>query len=87
MNNEKGILYFSAPWCQPCKLMSPLLEQMDKQGKVRVRKVNIDYEASLPEEYNVKNIPTLVLTDLGGNEIKRHTGAMSEQQILDWYNG
>ena len=84
---NKGILYFSAPWCGPCKVMSPLLEQMGKKGQLKVKKVNIDYDASLPAEYNIKNIPTMVLTDLGGNEIKRHTGAMSEQQILDWYNG
>ena len=84
---NKGILYFTAPWCGPCKVMSPLLEQMGKQGKINFKKVNIDYDATLPTEYNIKNIPTMVLTDLGGKEIKRHTGSMSEQQILDWYNG
>ena len=84
---SKGILYFSAPWCGPCKVMSPLVEQMEKQGKIVVKKVNVDYDASLPTKYNIRNIPTMVLTDMNGNEIKRHTGAMSEQQILDFYNG
>ena len=84
---EKGILYFSAPWCGPCKVMSPLIEQMEQQGKIRVKKVNVDYEPTLPQEYNVKNVPTMVLTDLEGNEIRRKIGQMSEQQILDFYNG
>jgi len=84
---DKGILYFSAPWCGPCKVMSPLIEQMGEQGKIRVKKVNVDYEPTLPQEYNVKNIPCLILTDLQGNEIKRKVGQMSEQQILDFYNG
>ena len=84
---EKGIIYFSAPWCGPCKVMSPLIEQMGQQGKIRVRKVNVDYEASITQQYNVKNVPTMVLTDLEGNEIGRKIGQMSEQQILDFYNG
>lgn len=84
---DKGILYFSAPWCGPCKLMSPLIESMEKQGKIVVRKINVDYDATLPTKYNVKNVPTLILTDLNGTEISRKVGQMSEQQILDFYNG
>mgnify|MGYP000151756909 FL=1 len=84
---NKGILYFSAPWCGPCKVMSPLIEQMDKQGKIKVKKINVDYDASMPQKYNIKSVPTMVLTDLDGNEINRKVGQMSEQQILDWYNG
>jgi thioredoxin 1 len=84
---EKGIIYFSAPWCGPCKVMSPLIEQMGEQGKIRVRKVNVDYEASITQEYSVKNVPTLVLTDLNGKEISRKIGQLNEQQILDFYNG
>ena len=84
---DKGILYFSGPWCGPCKLMSPLIESMEKQGKIVVRKINVDYDATLPTKYNVKNVPTLILTDLNGTEISRKVGQMSEQQILDFYNG
>ena len=84
---NKGILYFSAPWCGPCKLMSPLVEQMEKQGKIKVKKINIDYDATYSRENNIKSVPTMVLTDLGGNEISRKVGSMNEQQILEFYNG
>jgi len=84
---DRGIIYFSAPWCGPCKVMSPLVEQMEKQGKIRVKKVNVDYDASLTQKYNVRNVPTMVLADLQGNEISRKIGQMTEQQILDFYNG
>ena len=50
---NKGILYFSAPWCGPCKVMTPLIEQMGKQGRIKVRKVNVDYDAQLPQQYNI----------------------------------
>lgn len=84
---EKGILYFTAPWCQGCQVMSPLVDSMQSRGLIRVRKVNVDYEASLPQQYNVRSVPTMILTDLSGNEIKRRTGSMTEQQILDFYKG
>tara|TARA_R110000744_G_scaffold278149_2_gene390428 strand:+ start:871 stop:1128 length:258 start_codon:yes stop_codon:yes gene_type:complete len=84
---NKGILYFSAPWCGPCKVMTPLIEQMGKQGRIKVKKINVDYDAQLPQQYNIKSVPTMVLTDLDGTEISRKVGQLSEQQILDWYNG
>tara|TARA_R110000823_G_scaffold283618_2_gene401778 strand:- start:7 stop:264 length:258 start_codon:yes stop_codon:yes gene_type:complete len=84
---NRGILYFSAPWCGPCKVMSPLMEQMEKQGKIKMKKINVDYDASMPQKYNIKSVPTMVLTDLDGNEIKRTTGNMSEVQIMEFYNG
>ena len=52
------------------------------------RKVNIDYDADLPQKYNVKNIPTSIVTDMNGNEIKRHVGAFDGiTAIKNWYNG
>jgi len=86
MNNNKGIIYFSAPWCQPCKVLGPIMDSLISEG-MNVKKVNCDYDVSLVQKYNIKNIPTLVLTDLGGTEIGRKTGALSKQQITDFYNG
>ena len=86
MNNNKGIIYFSAPWCGPCKMLGPIMEGLISEG-MNVNKVNVDYEPSLLKQYNVKSIPTLILTDLGGNELGRKTGALSKQQIMDFYNG
>ena len=52
-----------------------------------MKKINVDYDASMPQKYNIKSVPTMVLTDLDGNEIKRTTGNMSEVQIMEFYNG
>lgn len=88
MNKERGILLFTAPWCEHCKIITPLLESMGSKGKIQLRKVNVDYDVSTTSRYNVKSIPTVILTDLQGNEIKRRGGnGMSEQDILNWANG
>ena len=84
---SKGILYFSAPWCEPCKQLGPVIDSLISEG-INVKKVNTDYDVSLVEKYNVKNVPTLILTDLQGNEIKRtSSGNQTKQQLKDWYNG
>ena len=83
---DKGIIYFSAPWCGPCKQLGPIVDSLIAEG-INIKKVNCDYDATLTQQYSVKNIPTLVLTDMGGNEINRKTGAMTREQILEFYNG
>ena len=83
---NKGIIYFSAPWCGPCKQLGPIVDSLIAEG-INIKKVNCDYDATLTQKYSVKNIPTLVLTDMGGNEINRKTGAMTREQILEFYNG
>ena len=83
---NKGIIYFSAPWCGPCKQLGPIVDSLIAEG-INIKKVNCDYDATLTQQYSVKNIPTLVLTDMGGNEINRKTGAMTREQILEFYNG
>ena len=85
---NRGILLFSAKWCEHCKVIEPLLESMSKRGQINFRKVNVDYDASTTAKYKVKSIPTVILTDLQGNEISRKNGArLGENDILAWYNG
>ena len=86
MNNERGIMYFSAPHCEPCKVLGPVMDSLISDG-MKVNKINCDYDVSLVQKYGIKNIPTLVLTDLKGNELGRKVGIQTRQEILNWYNG
>jgi len=79
----KEILYFSADWCGPCKQLAPLMERLSSQ--INYRKINVDNDRELSMEYNVRNIPTLILVEDG--EVKgKLVGLQSEGDILNLYN-
>ena len=83
---NKGILFFNAPWCEPCSVLKPVINQISKEG-INVKSVNTEYDATMTEQYQIKSIPTLVLTDLNGNEIKRaQAGGWTKEQVLNWFN-
>ncbi len=66
-HNRPVLVDFYADWCQPCKQMQPLLNDLRKNLKdnIRIVKVNVDKNPSIASHYNVKNIPTLILFKSG----------------------
>ena len=73
---------FWAEWCGPCKMISPIVEEIanDYEGKVRVAKINIDENDQTPAKYGVRGIPTLIL--FKGGEVEGTTvGAITKQQL------
>ena len=81
----KKILYFSAAWCGPCKMLGPIMESVASQ--INYQKIDVDNNQDLSIKYGVRNIPTLVLIDEKGTELNRSTGVIQKQQIIDFYNG
>lgn len=72
-----------APWCGPCRMIAPVIEQLacELEGRVKVAKLNTDENPMTASRFNVRSIPTLlVLKD--GKEIDRLVGAMPKQEIL-----
>jgi len=78
---------FWAPWCGPCKMMAPVLEEAAKtlSPGIRVAKVNTEVEQALGAQFNIRSIPTIVLFH-HGKEIDRIAGAMQLPQLLQWTN-
>jgi thioredoxin 2 len=74
-----------APWCGPCHLVSPALEQLanDFAGRVKLVKVNVDESPSISRRFEVQGIPTLLVTRKG-EVIARQTGAASESALRAW---
>jgi len=77
------LLDFWAPWCAPCRMLSPVLEQAaDEAPDVKVVKVNIDQEPELAQQFGIMTIPTLVIIK-DGREAKRSVGVISKAEILE----
>lgn len=79
----KQLFYFSAEWCQPCKTLAPIMEQVAQT--IPVQKVNIDYEPDVITKFGVRNIPTVILVE-NGQEVRRFTGARSYNDIIRFIN-
>jgi len=73
---------FWAPWCGPCKMIGPVIDQIadEYQGRVKVGKVNIDENAALTEQHGVVSIPTLIIYK-DGNIVLQKSGAAPKHDI------
>ncbi len=76
---------FWAPWCGPCRVVSPLVEQLARElaGRLKVAKVNTDEEPGLQQRFGVRGIPSLVLIE-GGRERDRVVGALGRDALRSW---
>lgn len=74
-----------APWCGPCKLIAPALEQIsaERAGALRILKVNVDEWPTVSAQLGVQGIPTMVLF-AGGVEVGRQVGALPVDRIRAW---
>jgi thioredoxin 2 len=74
-----------APWCGPCKMIEPSLEELSREhaGRLKVVKVNIDEAPAIAERYGVRGIPALVLTR-NGTEVARLAGAVPKRALDEW---
>ena len=79
---------FWAPWCGPCKQLSPLIDEIASEfsGKVKVVKINIDESPNTPAEFGVRGIPTLMVFK-GGELEETRVGGMPKGQLTEWVSG
>jgi thioredoxin 1 len=77
------VVDFWAEWCVPCRMVSPILEQLadEYEGKLKVAKVNVDEEQDLAIQYSVVSIPTLMVFK-NGEMVNQHVGA-GPRQVLE----
>ncbi|MBQ7288448.1 MAG: thioredoxin [Clostridia bacterium] len=83
LQNEKTVLLdFWATWCGPCRMISPIVDEIAKENpQICVGKVNVDDEPALAQAFQISSIPTLVVLR-GGKIMQQSVGLLSKSELL-----
>jgi thioredoxin 1 len=79
------VLYFTADWCNPCKKVKPIVEEMNRESITKFQLVDVDSEMELVKRFDIRSVPTFILIE-DGKEIKRTTGAQTRGQLEEFIN-
>ncbi len=83
----KTIFYFTADWCNPCKKVKPVVEELNREQTVaNFQIIDVDIEMELAKKFEVRSIPTFILMK-DGVEINRITGAQTRDSLIGFING
>jgi len=86
ISSGEVLVDFFATWCGPCRMLSPVLEEMStERSGVKIVKIDVDECPNLSRKYGVMSVPTLFLFK-DGKEISKQNGFMPKEALIDWIN-
>ncbi len=82
-NNEYVVVDFFAEWCGPCKMLTPIFEELAQEIKIaKLYKVNVDDNEELSIKYNVESVPTILFIKKG-NVVDKHMGFIAKDALIE----
>lgn len=79
------VFYFTADWCNPCKKVKPIVEEINRDSAVKFQIIDVDSEPELVKRFEIRSVPTFILIQ-NNQEVNRITGAQTKDQLESFIN-
>jgi thioredoxin 1 len=76
----RHILYFTGDWCNPCKKVKPIVEELNLDSQVKFQFIDVDSEIEIVKNFGIRSVPTFIVIE-DSKEIFRATGAQTKEQL------
>ena len=76
------VVDFWATWCRPCKMFSPILEEISKENNIWIAKIDVDQNPIQASKYKITSVPTTIIFE-NGKEVKKILGAKPKHQMIE----
>lgn len=83
ISNELVLVDFFATWCGPCRMLSPILDEVIKETNIKLIKVDVDKHDILSKKYGIMSIPTMILFK-NKELLEKRVGMTSREELIKW---